>query len=392
MTSHLQRRGLALGACLLGLTVAAAAPGQVRWRSAEPTDLADMDGAEVARRVVELAGPGEGRHIIVRLPGPATAGERALLDAAGLRLLGYLGDGAYFAFADAAQLDAGRIGAGGAVLSVAPIARQFKLHPAFAAGDVPAHAIVGRARRALPGADGTIVAVYLILHRDVALADGARIAEAHGALVRDLLETVNGLVVELPLAQVDALADRTEVQWIEPALPRMSETNAQNRALTQADLAQEAPYDLDGTGVTVLVYDGGDALAGHADFGGRLTVIDSAGLSDHATHVSGTVGGDGSITFANRGMAPGVTMLSAGFEWDGSDIFLYTNPGDIEADYGLALSMGADLANNSIGSNTETNGFPCAIQGDYGVTDSVIDAIVRGGLGEPLIVVWAKDL
>ena len=51
-----------------------------------------------------------------------------------------------------------------------------------------------------------------------------------------------------------------------------------------------APYGLNGSGINVLVYDGGDADATHPDFSGRLTVRDSAGLSDHATHVSGTVG------------------------------------------------------------------------------------------------------
>jgi len=90
---------------------------------------------------------------------------------------------------------------------------------------------------------------------------------------------------------------------VEPPLPRMSTTNAENRALTGANTVQSGPsYGLDGTGVTALIYDGGSALAGHQDFSGRLTVIDSDGLSDHATHVAGTVGGDGSINFNHRGM------------------------------------------------------------------------------------------
>ena len=45
--------------------------------------------------------------------------------------------------------------------------------------------------------------------------------------------------------------------------------------------------------------------------------------------------------------------------------------------------------NNSIGSNVEANGFDCAWQGDYGVTDALIDAIVGGTLGAPFRVVWA---
>jgi subtilisin family serine protease len=111
----------------------------------------------------------------------------------------------------------------------------------------------------------------------------------------------------------------------------------------------------------------------------------------HATHVSGTIGGSGAASGGVwRGMAPGVTLQSYGFQYDGTGVFLYTNPGDLQADYNQAINtFGADIANNSIGTNTETNGFDCAIQGDYGVTDQLIDSIVRGSLGTPFRIVWA---
>jgi predicted outer membrane repeat protein len=90
-------------------------------------------------------------------------------------------------------------------------------------------------------------------------------------------------------------------------------------------------------------------------------------------------------------MAPGVTIESYGFEWSGGGIFLYSNPGDIERDYDEAINVhGADISNNSIGTNVSANGFDCDITGDYGVTASVIDSIVRGGLGSPFRVVWAN--
>ena len=171
----------------------------------------------------------------------------------------------------------------------------------------------------------------------------------------------------------------------------MSEWNDSNRARIGANTAQAAPYNLSGAGVTVLVYDAGTARATHQDFGGRLTVRDASGLIAHATHVSGTIGGSGVASGGTfKGMAPGVTLQSYGFQYDGTGIFLYTNPGDLQADYNQAInSFGADLANNSIGTNTETNGFDCAIQGDYGVTDQLIDSIVRGSLGTPFRIVWA---
>ncbi|UCD30429.1 MAG: S8 family serine peptidase [Planctomycetota bacterium] len=173
----------------------------------------------------------------------------------------------------------------------------------------------------------------------------------------------------------------------------MSEINDSNRAITEADIVQAAPYNLDGSGVTVLVYDGGYARAGHVDFQGRLTVGDTSGLSDHATHVSGTIGGAGVANPAYKGMAPNVTIESYGFEVEGGlqAGFLYTDPGDLEADYAEAINTyGADISNNSIGSNVESNGFDCAWQGDYGVTSALIDAIVGGSLGAPFRIVWAN--
>ena len=88
-----------------------------------------------------------------------------------------------------------------------------------------------------------------------------------------------------------------------------------------------------------MVYDAGTARSTHVDFGGRLTVRDGSGQHFHATHVAGTIGGSGSASGGvNRGMAPAVTIESYGFEYDGTGTFLYTNPGDFEADYADAIA------------------------------------------------------
>ena len=86
-----------------------------------------------------------------------------------------------------------------------------------------------------------------------------------------------------------------------------------------------------------------------------------------------------------------MNILAAGFEVAGglSEGFLYTDPGDLESDYSLALSLGASISNNSIGSNVAQNGYPCAWQGDYGITAGTIDNVIRGSLGDPITVFWA---
>jgi subtilisin family serine protease len=236
------------------------------------------------------------------------------------------------------------------------------------------------------------IGTYVLFHPDVARTAQDAVILRHGGRVRDVVESVNGLVVELPFDAVHALAEEDAVQYVEPALPRMGTTNASNRVITGVDVVQQT-YGLDGTGVSVMVYDGGTARPTHVDFGGRLTVRDGSGQHFHATHVAGTVGGSGSASGGtNRGMAPGVTIESYGFEYDGSGTFLYTNPGDFEADYAAAIAnYGVAVSNNSIGTNTEPNGFDCAFQGDYGLMSSLIDAAVRGSLsgGVPYRIVWA---
>ena len=92
-------------------------------------------------------------------------------------------------------------------------------------------------------------------------------------------------------------------------------------------------------------------------------------------------------------MAPAVDLVSYGFEVAGGLVqgFLYTDPGDIEADYTEAINLhGADLSNNSIGTNTAPNGFPCEWEGNYGATGALIDEIARGSLGNPFRIVWAN--
>lgn len=383
------------------------ATAQVQWRSATDQPPAAKSPAEVAADLATLAAGKNRVHVLARFAGPVTEADRATLAAAGVTLYAYVGDHSYFAAVATNEFKPQAAADVALLRSAEPIDRAMKLHPRLLADDPPSYSIVQRAAaKAAP--DGTpsrpradvppvdspddIIAVYALFHPDVALVDVIALARTHAADVRDTLATVNGLVLELPRGRIAMLADADAVQWIEPPLPPLSIVNDSNRVITQADTVQAAPYSLDGAGVNVLVYDGGTARATHQDFGGRLSVRDSSGQITHATHVAATIGGSGAASGGQyRGMAPAVTIQSYGFQYSGGGIFLYTNPGDIESDYNQAINTyGVHISNNSIGTNTETNGFPCDIQGDYGVTDTVIDAIVRGSLGAPFRVVWAN--
>jgi len=381
---------------LLLVALTAAAPGSahaaaidtkpIQWQSG-PAAPSTLDQADPAARIAELAS-GDARHLVIQFAGQVSDEQRQNLREAGMQLLRPLGSDAYFAVFSDTAVDPAALAAQGNLVGLSPIDRTWKMHPAVAGNDVPAWAMVGE-----NPSDGQLVGVYVVFHSDVPLFTAATDAvERHKGVVRDYLESINASVVELPLNELAALVDEDVVQWVEWPLPRLSEVNNSNRVITQADIVQAPPYNLNGNGVSVLVYDAGTARSTHVDFGGRLTVHDSSGMITHATHVAGTIGGSGAASSGTyRGMAPGVTLHSYGFQYDGSGVFLYTNPGDLENDYNAAINtFGAHISNNSIGSNVEPNGFPCSYQGDYGVTDALIDAIVGGSLGAPFRIVWAN--
>ncbi|RMF77900.1 MAG: hypothetical protein D6744_10755, partial [Planctomycetota bacterium] len=395
--SHMTSRwtgGVAAACTLAALTTFTTVAQQIPWRTLASDDRVGLAAPAAvtadtpAETLAALAQRPNASHVVVQFRGPLDEAQRAKLAEAGLTLQHTLGNHAYFASIDASRLDSQALAALDVLTYAGEIPALRKVHPLLARGETPTWAQVGATAEGDP-----IIGMYVLFHDDVDLAaEATPLMQLYGVTVRDALESINGLVIEAPMSAAYSLAAEDAVRWIESALPRMSDNNDSNRALTQADAAQSAPYNLDGSGVTVLVYDGGTVFAGHQDYGGRATVRDSSGQSSHATHVGGTIGGDGSASGGTyAGMAPNVTIESYGFEYDGSGIFLYTNPGDIEADYDDAINThGADIANNSIGTNTEINGFDCAIQGDYGVTSVLIDSIVRGSLGAPFRIVWAN--
>lgn len=394
-----------LGLCLFlhGTAHAGSAPGKIRWRTDETPRRDAVAEALTPKKSADVVDSTAGGHLVLQfetVPGPD---ERARLEKQGVSLQRYLGSNAFFAKVD------GRKGAGSAALNAKlqkaySVKREWKLHPKLQRGELPDYARIPADLAGVPGAkqrkeaagknaaQEELAALYVIFHADVDADAAAALVGLYGGEVRSWVRSINMAVVWLPSENVQALAAEDKVQWMEPPLPQLSTSNDSVRAETQADTAQMPPYGLMGNGICVLVYDGGTALSSHSDFGSRLFVRDNSGTADHPTHVAGTIGGDGTASGgAYRGMAPGVTIQSFGFQYDGTGQFLYTNPGDLEADYDKAINTyGAVIANNSIGTNVAANGYTCDWEGDYGATDMLIDAIVAGKLGAPMRIIWAN--
>ncbi len=365
----------------------------IQWRSGTVTR--QTPNREDARRRLETLARDTGsqsKHIVMQFDGPLSLADKRAMSDAGITVLRPLGSHAYFAVIETVAPRAAGTPAFEKLADAYDIDRGWKRHPLLVKNQKPTWIkFTVPEGEVAPNAERRRLILNVMFHSDVALQFDAinEIAKLGGTVV-STVDSINALVVDIPESKLDALIDCDAVQWVEPPLPPLDDVNEQNRMLTQAEEAQAPPYGLDGSGVSVMVFDSGTADASHPDFGGRLTPRDLAIAVDHSTHVAGTIGGDGSASGGlHRGMAPGVTLESFGFEPNFTDIILFSNPGDIERDYRDGLALGVVVANNSLGTNTCANLFPCEISGDYGVTANLLDTIVSGGLGRPLTTLFA---
>jgi hypothetical protein len=377
------------------LLTALAAPTQNAFQfQAETVPYSEMKRGIIAAELMQLASFGGGTvHMVVRFDEPIDNEIKQKLSASGMTIQHSLGGSAYISAIDPQLLSARIVLGNASIREIRPFEPTWKLHSFLADGRIPTWTMPVATTQA--GQVDPIVAFYVMFHADVDLQHCSEdLASVFNGKVRSTIESNNTVVVELRYSMIEHLIEDERVLYVEPALPKFSELNNSNRVVTQADAAQAAPYNLDGSGVSVMVYDGGYGYSAHGDFGGRHTTRDSSALSNHATHVAGTIGGDGTGSGGlYKGMAPAVTIESYGFEQEGglSEGFLYTDPGDLALDYGDAINThGAVLANNSIGTNTAPNGFPCEWTGNYGITSNLIDGVVRGDLGAPIRIVWAN--
>lgn len=388
----------ALGASVVTLFLCCAnGTAQIAWKTPlEPADqpIAEVHALSPADSMVHLAGRADASHAVMQFAHPVSDQLRADLAARGVSLISYLPSNAYVVSLRAEvanrtvaeQVWRDVTNAQNQIQSIRVLEASQKLHPALTAPERPPWAIV-------PGTEGPdpTVIVSLQCHDDVSIDNRVLSAwQKYGVRIVGAAASSNVVVAEVPASRLSLIAADDRVLWMEPVLPPLTDTNAESRQASGVSILQASPYSLSGTGITALVFDGGRARATHLDFQGRLTWLagDASPITDHASHVAATLGGGGIADSTEKGMAPGVRLLSGGFEYSGTGL-LYTNPGDIESNYLSAIMAGADLANNSIGSNVEINAYDCSWQGKYGVTDALLDNIARGSLGKPLIMVWA---
>ncbi|MFN2260826.1 MAG: S8 family serine peptidase [Psychroflexus sp.] len=151
---------------------------------------------------------------------------------------------------------------------------------------------------------------------------------------------------------------------LEDGTPVFIKTHNFNAAITVAtnELYQGGNLNLSlsGTGLEVGVWDGGTVRETHQEFEGRIVNAESGSMSNHATHVSGTIASAGLFEIDSKGMAFNANVKAYDFGNDTSEMIIESNNGML-------------ISNHSYG--LEPDNLPNSFFGSYNSQASTIDQI-----------------
>jgi subtilisin family serine protease len=181
----------------------------------------------------------------------------------------------------------------------------------------------------------------------------------------------NSYIIKLPKSYIQNLIQEIEVKWIDIAYRKRSIMNNGARNASSVNIIQDSPYNLNGTGVVVAVWDEGWAEQTHYDLIGRVRRGDIGSSDmDHGTHVSGTLVGNGNNSNGvYKGIAPNATLLT--FEWPDTSLELYGETNE-------SLNNNSILSQNSWGTAITLGNGNCHLLGSYDSESEDYDEIVRG--------------
>ena len=296
------------------------------------------------------------RHVLMQFERLPTPEEIKQLESQGIRLLSYIPNQTYWVSIEPGNL---KTAAAAATKPVAGGVRWswvpdpiYKVSERVDKGDFPPNT---------KHDDGT-VSVQVLLFHDVDRQSATRAIDGLAGGVHVVRPLSNRMLeVRTPVSRITEIADLDAVRWVEPGTPPRVEVNATAAERIFADVLTAVPYSIDASALTVGVWDGG-AVDTHSDFDTRLTVADLVSVSDHATHVAGTIGGSGAGDAGATGMAPTVQLRS--YDWN-SDMTEMRNG---------AISKNVVISNHSYGFSvgwewTGTNWIDYGSQG-FGLYDS----------------------
>ncbi len=264
--------------------------------------------------------------VYVQFDAALTANEHARLVQLGVRMLAVYPPSTYLVRAPRAAMET--LQAAGNVRGWEVVLPEDRMDPQLYRSAIPAHVV---------NPDGSLAA-YVRFLDDVSRDAAMGILRLHGIHVpsADSYAVRRTLAVSGSLSSLRALTRSPFVHRVFYAPLPPGEDNVQAAQISNIDDVQGAPYNLDGAGVILGIWDGGDVRANHPDLTGRVTLVETNSLNDHSTHVAGTMIGDGTNNAAARGMAAAATLFS------------WRNDGTVplEHDDGF-LMFGVRVTNNS---------------------------------------------
>ena len=114
----------------------------------------------------------------------------------------------------------------------------------------------------------------------------------------------------LPLRVTRPNGATQEIADFDGERPIYFTTHNVNAAISTGANLVRSTYGVQGTGITIGIWDGGWTRATHQEFGSRVVVKDTgSSYDDHATHVGGTIAANG-VEANAKGMAPLATIES----------------------------------------------------------------------------------
>ncbi len=306
------------------------------------------------------------------------------LEEEGVRVLQFIGNNAFVATILDGGLEALAVATSDApppqrVVSIEPMAVAYKLEASVAERRIGEWAV-----------EGDVARLRIEHYSDADATALAKVIEEAGGSVLDRSDAFDRMTVEIPADFIEEVGALNGVSWIEPVAPPREEFNDSSRARVGADTLATQPFGLTGAGIRVGVWDGG-RIDGHGDFGTRLNTQRGdlgASVSNHATHVAGTVAADGAGSAGQGGTAGQWAGVAAGATLYSWDFF-----GDTADEVVIAVDdaqHGIDLSTNSWGWRIEGVLNNCALYGDYPGEARDYDRIVNGAAAtRPLPVLFA---
>jgi uncharacterized repeat protein (TIGR01451 family) len=316
-------------------------------------------------------------HVLVQLDRTPDPVARETLERAGVRLLGYVPEQAYFA---AVRADADLAAAAGAGLRwVGAVYPEDKLSETLRAGTPGRWAVEPDGR----------VRLRVWPFEEVRLSRLRAVLEQAGFEVGRESPDTGELEVRTVPEAVPVLASLDEVRWVEEVPPPIALFNDGLRTNLQVHEVEAPPYGLSGAGVVVGIWDGGWVDIDHPDLAGRVVRGEASvpqPRNRHATHVAGTLAGSGAASESAgglprqwRGVAPGASLVS----YD-------VNTGPLIEEHRFAReNHNAVISQNSWGITVSEFFGNCHLLGDYAGDAPNYDRLVTGLYGAPYHVVFA---